>query len=293
MLFALSRKLPKLEKCEPHDAWLSIAAYGPSLRKTWWWLKRPIMSVSGAHDFLIERGIVPDYHLDMDPREHKTQFIARPHKEVTYIMASVCHPKTWDALQGHKVLLWHTDSGNWTLPFLKKYDPRSHMIWAGSDCGLGAIQVGGVLGYSRFRLHGFDHSMRGGERHAGPHPGLPQKDVKQVTVKASGRRFTSTDIMMNSAAEVINTLRSYPILTVFYGDGLIQETVRTSSELATAANAWTLKAWRLRWTRLQKWSLDDDPKKRPAPSGYYWDGPSLKRSRISKSIPRRVMVHNT
>lgn len=46
---------------------LTIACYGPSLQDTYKDMKHPIMSMSGATHWLYERGIVPDYHVDMDP----------------------------------------------------------------------------------------------------------------------------------------------------------------------------------------------------------------------------------
>jgi hypothetical protein len=83
-----------------HDGRVAIVAYGPSLKHTYQYLRTErktfgtkIVSVSGAHDFLIERGIVPDYHIEVDPREHKAWFTRNPHPDVTYWPASCCHPK--------------------------------------------------------------------------------------------------------------------------------------------------------------------------------------------------------
>src|SRR5690349_1469799 len=88
---------------------MAIVCYGPSLKKTWEEVKKfkYVMTCSGAHKFLIDRGIIPTYHIDLDPREHKVQMLGTPHKDVEYIMASSCHPKMWDVLEGHKVRLWH------------------------------------------------------------------------------------------------------------------------------------------------------------------------------------------
>ena len=70
---AIARKLPKLDRSPTitDQSTLSLACYGPSLRETYQQLTHPILSMSGATKFLAERGVVADYHLDMDPRENK------------------------------------------------------------------------------------------------------------------------------------------------------------------------------------------------------------------------------
>jgi hypothetical protein len=50
------------------------------------------MTCSGAHKFLIDRGIVPTHHIDVDPRPHKVHLIGKPDERVEYLIASTCHP---------------------------------------------------------------------------------------------------------------------------------------------------------------------------------------------------------
>lgn len=89
---------------------VAIVGYGPSLLKTWERLKTfpgPIWTVSKAHDFLLERGIVPTYHTDVDMRAHKAKFIKKPHPSVKYIIASHVHPDYLDNVAGGDVCLFH------------------------------------------------------------------------------------------------------------------------------------------------------------------------------------------
>src|SRR4051812_16025100 len=55
----------------------AIVCYGPSLNDTWEQVKsfRYVLSCSGAHQFLIERSIIPTWHIDVDPRKHKMALI--------------------------------------------------------------------------------------------------------------------------------------------------------------------------------------------------------------------------
>src|SRR5688572_7355831 len=73
---------------------VAIVAFAPSLNETWEELRKfkYIITCSGAHKFLIERGIIPTWHVDLEPREHKIKLLGEPHKDVQYLIASTIHP---------------------------------------------------------------------------------------------------------------------------------------------------------------------------------------------------------
>ena len=240
MAEALKTGYPRLEPKPIDDyASISIACYGPSLADTWQDIERPIISVSGALHFLAERGIVPDYHVDCDPRPHKIKHLQPPVDWVHYIMGSCCHPQTWEALKGQKVTLVHFFMSQDTNDWIAKNDPGGGMIRPGSTVGLSAIHVGGMLGYRHFEIHGMDGSFKDGARHAGPHYGHPQGgytwDAGHVTYKTSR-------IMANACAEVINTFRQFPIFGVFHGQGLQQALIDEEYGVDNVALAGTPKA---------------------------------------------------
>lgn len=223
MAYAISRKIPRLAPRPMGDESISLACYGTSLEDSWKDITHPVISVSGAHDFLIDRGVVPDYHIDIDPRKHKIGHLKRINDRTKYLMASVCHPWVWSVLEGRNVRMWHTISGKSTEKWLSVFDPESTLIYGGSAVGLAAIQVAGYLGYRHIEIHGMDGCIRDGKRHAGEHYGHKQEEVDHT---AGGRTFRTTKIMMNSNVELVNVLRSFPVFCVFHGDGLVQEMVR-------------------------------------------------------------------
>src|SRR6266446_2438816 len=49
---------------------IAIVCFGPSLNDTWEKIRdfKYIMTCSGAHKFLIDRGIIPTWHAEVDPR---------------------------------------------------------------------------------------------------------------------------------------------------------------------------------------------------------------------------------
>ncbi|MCI0564618.1 MAG: DUF115 domain-containing protein, partial [Nitrososphaera sp.] len=88
---------------------LAVVGYGPSLRESWEDLKpyTHIWTVSGAHDFLLERGIIPTYHTDLDYRAYKADFIKTPHSSVKYVMATAVHPAYTEKLKDFDLQLFH------------------------------------------------------------------------------------------------------------------------------------------------------------------------------------------
>jgi uncharacterized Rossmann fold enzyme len=223
MVHANERGWPMLKRVPANKNWLSIVCYGPSLKDTWRYIPRPILSVSGAHDFLIERGVVPDYHVDCDPREHKARMLT-PHKGVKYVMASVCHHSFWDKLKGHDVTLWHLHNGPETDEWLKANDPRTAPVGGGTTVGSRALQIGNFMGYERFNVFGMDCSYASAQqRHAGPHTGKLQHAIDVV---CGDRNFSSSPQMVEAAREMLVMIQNFEIWLMFHGDGLLQTMVK-------------------------------------------------------------------
>jgi len=233
MAFCLYRKIPKLWPSPIGEESLTLACYGPSLKDTWQTMKHPIMSMSGSHNFLIERGVIPDYHCDMDPRPHKLSCILKPHKDVQYLMASVCHPFTWSILEGYKLKTWHVVSGKGTKAWIEQYDPKTVLVAGGSSIGLASIHVGGLLGFRHFEIHGMDGCFQGRTRHAGEHFGHPQQEIEQW---ANGKKYRTSKIMMNSNVELVNMLRHFPFFAILHGEGLQQSMVEEANLQNAALN---------------------------------------------------------
>lgn len=302
MVSAIARPLPRLERLAIDDrAVLSIACYGPSLRDTWQDLRPPILSMSGATKFLYERGITPDYHIDMDPRAHKAMTSLPPVPGVTYLVASVCVADYFDALAraGSKVVLWHTVSSNWQqdLNWVAEHDPGQLVVSSGSTIGLGAIQLGGILGFRRFEIHGMDGSFADGQRHAGPHAG--KKQPPTFTWDAGGVTYRTSQIMANAVAETVNTCKNFPIFCVFYGNGLTQALIREEGLPNACCADETEKRARMATLGFRIADAPDIPKGRAT----VWDGfleclqaedlPELV-SNISRCEPRREQArYNT
>ena len=219
---AIERPIPRLQPVtDLRNEPIACVGYGPSLNDTWEQLKnfKYVMSCSGAHKFLVERGIQPDWHVEVDPREHKVGLIGEPCKKTTYLIASACHPKVFDHLKDYNVVLWHiydaTDEGWRLLP------ASEWAITGGCSVGVRMLTLSRFLGFTDLHVFGMDGSeseVHG--KHAAHHPMQP-KGYALVTV--DGREFKTTSSMFTVAQGIWHELDMLTdVKATFYGDGLIQ-----------------------------------------------------------------------
>lgn len=245
-----------------HDGRVCIVGFGPSLHQTWHYINTErkafgakIVSVSGAHDFLISRGIVPDYHCEVDPREHKCFFTKDPHPDVEYWIASCCHPKLIDNLveQGNKLALWHLYNSDNDMQIIAKDgpDPKNLLICGGSGVGARAVHLFYGAGYRTFSLYGMDCSFApdDGKQHAAAHSGKVKPEWK---VRVGERWFRSSSQLVYMARSFLDSFRMLELISTeqgepcidgtsehvqvfLHGDGLLQQMAIEGNRLQEAA----------------------------------------------------------
>lgn len=218
---AIERPIPRVQpvttlRKDP----IALVGYGPSLNDTWEQLRgfSFIMTCSGAHKFLVERGLIPTHHLEVDPREHKVQLIGQPQRGVQYLIASTCHPKVFDHLADYDVTLWHVfDSDEDSRRFIP---PGEWCVTGGCSVGVRMFTISRFLGFREFHVFGMDGSEDDRGKHAAAHPMQP-KSYSLVTYE--GRTFKTTGSMYAVAQGIWHELNQLKDCTAtFYGDGLIQ-----------------------------------------------------------------------
>lgn len=246
-----------------HDGRVCVVGFGPSLQQTWRYLLAErrafgakIVSVSGAHDFLIGNGIIPDYHVEVDPREHKCFFTRTPRADVNYWIASCCHPKLIDNLveRKSKLALWHllNSDNDYKIGAKDGPDPGCLLVSGGSGVGARAVNLFFTQGYRTFSLYGMDCSFgEDGSQHAGEHSG---KKKMEWQVRVGKRWFRSSSQMVYMAKAMVDQLRmlnrtakemNEPCVEgstdhtefFFHGDGLLQELVQEGNRLGEAEAA--------------------------------------------------------
>ena len=229
----LEAELRQIEKCLSYgfkrleleslkQETMCVVGYGPSLHETWKEITHPCVTVSGSHDFLIERGVIPDFHAECDGRDYKPKHLEKPNEATTYLMASVCNPKMWEQLKGHDVRVWHNAGGKHVVDWIGKNDDGGLLVAGGSNIGLASIHLTGILGYRNFKVFGLDGNLKSGKRHAGPHYGQPQKIIKHTV---NGRTWETTPQMYNACEEMLFLMDDKNVKIQVVGESLLRDMV--------------------------------------------------------------------
>jgi hypothetical protein len=221
---AIARGLPHIaEHYDLRPEPIALVCFGPSLQETWEQIRgfQFIMSCSGAHKFLVEHGIIPTWHVEVDPRPHKVGLLGPPHPAVEYLIASTCHPAVFEHLKASNVKLWHVFDAEAdalrTLP---------HGEWAltgGCSVGLRTMTIARFFGFTQQHIFGMDGSAKAEASHALAHPHNPKRFRPVEYPVGSGTTWPSTSSMLESARGTWHELDQMPdVVPTFYGEGLVQ-----------------------------------------------------------------------
>lgn len=203
------------------DGEAAIVGFGPSLAETWEALRAfPVVwTTSKAHDFLLDRGIVPTFHTDVDFHEHKHTFIREFRPDVQYWLATQVHPAYVRRVveAGVPARLFHMQmiGGGPYEPGYPKFEARF-------DAALQAADLAYAMGYRKQHWFGVDASTRGAQSHAGPHNGfLRLATPHKVLVR--DRVYDSNALLARAACFAEQQINARPKLRVtIHGDGLLR-----------------------------------------------------------------------
>lgn len=117
---------------------------------------RKIVAVKHALDPLKEAGIKPWACILLDPREHLYKFVENPDKDMIWFVSSQVHPPVVKKLLDEGCIVWgyHASVGaNETdLTDLQGYA----VVHGGSATATRGLHLLNLLGFSRFKLYGYD-----------------------------------------------------------------------------------------------------------------------------------------
>ena len=216
-----------VKKSEP----CAIVGYGPSLKDTWEKLKdfKVIYTTSGAHKFLIDRGIVPTYHVDVDPRAHKIDLLGEIRKDVIYFPCSTVHPTYTDRLlaSGADVRLWHCFSTD--LEALRILPAGENALTGGCDAGMRAMSVARFMGYVNLHIFGMDGCSFDEKGHADEHTNPMKKFFDLEYPDGSGKIYRTSPHLLDVAKTVPHEVEMLKLHSVkFYGDGLVKSIIENT-----------------------------------------------------------------
>lgn len=237
-----------LQALGPHnvqDQRICIVGGGLSLKETLGELKElveegaKVVAVNGAHDWLIDNGILPSAMVMVDAQPHNIRFAQKPIKKCKYLIASQCDPIVFDALKDHNLFIWHAviDQKEDEQQIIDKYYKGKYsMVVGGSTVALRAIWLMRVLGYHKIDLFGIDSCVIDEEHHIYPQKENDEHEIQDVI--CSGKEFRASAWMISQADDFIRFIKclgSYFELNV-HGNGLISHIIRTGAEALQEQN---------------------------------------------------------
>jgi hypothetical protein len=169
----------------------------------------------------LDRGIVPTWHLEVDPRAHKVDLLGAPDPRVEYLLASTCHPALFEHLATSRVQLWHVFNG--TEDGLRRLPPGEWAIFGGCDVGLRAMVMAAFLGFRDLQVFGLDGCGRA-TSHAGTHPHAVTTYHPCVY---DGVTYQTTPALLAAAQSIGHELdQLLGAQVTFHGEGLVQHLAR-------------------------------------------------------------------
>lgn len=146
---------------------VAIVGSGPSLKKNWHKLrnfKGDIIACNSAFGFLLDKGIVPQYMMCFDADRLMLAFI-KPHKDVTYLLASRCPPEAFEMVKDCKIVCWHAGGDENLEELLVKHNKEEPMVLGGSAAVTRSLYIAISMGYGKVHMYGVDSSYEGMNTH--------------------------------------------------------------------------------------------------------------------------------
>ena len=210
----------------------SVVGSGPSVNETYKDLQGDVIAINGAIGFLLGKGIVPKWAMLWDAAEIVERF-AVPHPDITYLVASRCHPKVFERLKDCKVVVWHAAGDMNIAELMNRPDviakqPCEEPLINGGSAGVTrGIFVATTLGYKEVNIFGGDSSYAAdGSTHVSGGSLVPEKDVTVAIGNDPPTYFRTTP---EWCAQVEEYRAIYTILTCaagitlhVHGDGMLR-----------------------------------------------------------------------
>jgi hypothetical protein len=185
-----------------------------------------VLCVNDAHNWLIERGIVPDFCVLQEVAPWEYQCYKAPHPDVTYLVATICDPGIYDRLKDYRLVNWHADAGIGDDALVGELWPGDCLVSGGHTTALRCLNLGLCMGRRDFQLFGMDSSHEA-ESHV--YYDLPEDVQPRMKVFCAGRWFTSAPYLIRQAEFFGDFCKRHGFMFTLrtHGDGLLPHVHRT------------------------------------------------------------------
>lgn len=229
--------LQELKSSPPHEGHAVIVGGGPSLAECLDELRwraengQHIFAINNTYQYLIERGIQPDFHLMSDGRPENADFVPKSilgetpkYPELLY--ASQCAPEAFEMAKrtGFSTILWHHLDAFKTLDDIGRKDNSTVFINAGATTGLAAMAIAHCMGFRKLHVYGLDSSYADNKDHHAYEQALNDNE-NTLEVDFNGKKFVAAPWMIQQANEFQSIAKTLveggnTIITV-HGEGLL------------------------------------------------------------------------
>lgn len=207
----------------PHDGVISICGSAPSLLWTYEDTEGDILACNAAHDFLIDRNVIPKYEMLWDADAVINKFFT-PRKGVIYLVASRCHPDVFKRLEGFDVVVWHAGGDECLEGLLQAAKRIEPMVNGGSAAVVRGMFVAFAMGYRKMHLFGVDSSYD-----ELTHVRKSVVEEQRLEVNCLGKWFKTTPWLAMQAEDfkiIGPALRDAGAEIVVHGTGLVPTIAR-------------------------------------------------------------------
>jgi hypothetical protein len=179
------------EHLDAYSGTVSIVGAGPSIKQTWKELKGDVIACNSALKFLLDNGVVPKWSMLWDAHPLVATF-AEPHPEVTYLVATRCHPSVFERLKDCRVIGWYAGGDHNIAEFMSMRCINEPMINGGSAAVTRGMYLAYALGYRDLHLFGCDSCYSDeGDTHVNGSV-VPEKDMRVWVGNGEGNRCFRT-----------------------------------------------------------------------------------------------------
>lgn len=229
--------LPQVKPYQEQEAVVMLVAGGPSLKDHIDEIKAKraqgykLVSVNGTHNYLLDHGLKPSAHIQIDARQSNSEFVSNPVQGCRYLIASQSHPDVFKALDGHDVHIWHAMSTKEEKQILDDYYMGQYIpIPGGSTVMLRALQLLRMLGFAWFEIFGWDSCVIDNDSHAYKQ-GQNQSD-QVMTIRVNGREFQVTPAHLSQVLEFQDMVKHVGNVynMIIHGDGIFAHLLKSTCE---------------------------------------------------------------
>lgn len=181
-------------------------------------------------EWLLENGIVPQYHFIIDAKPAKAKDVAKSHPDVTYLIGVNADPGVFETLKDRKVLRFFspTNLGGESLDLkeAQKYIKEQMLvICGGTMAGVRAFNIADALGYRSLEYYGFDACVASPDKH---YTYDKHHNEAILTVRCEdGRDFMSTHIFADQVRQIQEMKVQIPWVKVtVHGDSFMSHMLK-------------------------------------------------------------------